>query len=560
MRARLFSMLLFAALTLPACAGGPTGSLSGAGPSAAPSAPTRLVAAIRSAPPTMVSYYNTITPGSAYMGRLVMSGLTVEDDQGARLPHLAENVPTTDNGLWKVLSDGTMETTWVIRRGASWHDGTPFTSTDLAFTGRVQQDAELPEFANAAFRFVSSIETPDARTLVVRWKSPYIDADALFSTAPLPKHLLEPPWLNERKDTFSRLPYWTEEFVGTGPFKIREFHQGDKALLEAFDGYALGRPKIDAIEVRFIPDANTLSANILAGEVQLTLGLKNFSGEEAKTLSERWTGGKVVPADVTTVVGYMQQVSPSPPAFARVEFRRALMHALDRQLLADTFEGGLGIVPHGLFSPDQPEYTDIPAAKIVRYDYDPRRAAQLIESVGLIRGPDNTWRDGSGSVVEIEVRSNTTATNQTAMLFTADQWRAAGLDAKPNVIPQALSLDPTVRATYPAIEILGSTGGKRVNVLKSEYVRLPENNFRGQGGATNYPRVMDPRIDELTDRYNSTIPWGPRMEVAGDLLHFMTDQVVTVGLTYTSDGNMVSSRLQNNSFRVWNAHQWEVRN
>ena len=56
--------------------------------------------------------------------------------------------------------------------------------------------------------------------------------------------------------------------------------------MDAFDGYVLGRPKIDTVEVRFIPEVNTLSANILAGEVQLTIGLKNFSGEEAATVEE----------------------------------------------------------------------------------------------------------------------------------------------------------------------------------------------------------------------------------------------------------------------------------
>ena len=150
--------LITAALMLPACAGGPASSLERPGTAASASAPTRLVAAIRSAPPTMVSYYNTITPGSAYMGRLVMSGLTVEDDQGTRLPHIAENVPTTDNGLWKVLPDGTMETTWIIRRGAAWHDSTPFTPADLVFTGKVQQDPELRVFLTAQRLFYHAAE------------------------------------------------------------------------------------------------------------------------------------------------------------------------------------------------------------------------------------------------------------------------------------------------------------------------------------------------------------------------------------------------------------------
>lgn len=235
------------------------------------------------------------------------------------------------------------------------------------------------------------------------------------------------------------------------------------------------------------------------------------------------------------------------------------MHAMDRQLLADTFEGGLGVVPHGLFSPDQAQFKDIPASKIVRYDYDPRRAAQLIEGLGHTKGPDGMYRDSVGNLVAIQVTSNTTATNQTAMHFTVHQWRRAGLDASPNITPQALAGDPKTRATFPAIEILGSTGGPKVLDYVSSAARLPENDYIGSGLGTNRSRLINPRIDGLIDRYNTTIPWAARMEVAGEILHFLTDQVITVGLTYTADGNMVSHRLQNNSFRVWNAHLWEIR-
>src|SRR2546428_235254 len=54
---------------------------------------------------------------------LVHSGLTVGGDQRVRHPMLAEAVPTLENGLWKLLPDGRMETTWRLREGTRWHDG-----------------------------------------------------------------------------------------------------------------------------------------------------------------------------------------------------------------------------------------------------------------------------------------------------------------------------------------------------------------------------------------------------------------------------------------------------
>ena len=62
--------------------------------------------------------------------------MTYLDRQNDRQAWLAESVPTTDNGGWKVSADGRMETTWRIRQGTRWHDGTPMTSDDLRFTIR----------------------------------------------------------------------------------------------------------------------------------------------------------------------------------------------------------------------------------------------------------------------------------------------------------------------------------------------------------------------------------------------------------------------------------------
>src|SRR5439155_9661059 len=75
-------------------------------------------------------------------------------------------------------------------------------------------------------------------------------------------------WTN--KAGLLAMPYWTSEFVGAGPYRVREWASEGTIRLEANDDYVLGRPKIDRIDVQFIPDANTLSANLLAGAVDLT--------------------------------------------------------------------------------------------------------------------------------------------------------------------------------------------------------------------------------------------------------------------------------------------------
>src|SRR5438874_2686120 len=108
----------------------------------------------------------------------------------------------------------------------------------------------------------TTVGAPDAQTVTVTWKKPYVEADHLFSAQPgaqqwglpLPRHILESSF-DENKAGFLELPYWGAEFVGSGPFKLQQMLADDRLNLAAFDGYVLGRPKIDEMVVRFIPDS-----------------------------------------------------------------------------------------------------------------------------------------------------------------------------------------------------------------------------------------------------------------------------------------------------------------
>src|SRR5438045_9725770 len=99
--------------------------------------PKRLVAAIRGVPTVLNYSLNRTgaggTSGLSELDILVNPGLSSPDKQGALQPRMAEAVPTVENGFWKLLPDGRMETTWHIVHSARWDDGVRFTSCDLVF-------------------------------------------------------------------------------------------------------------------------------------------------------------------------------------------------------------------------------------------------------------------------------------------------------------------------------------------------------------------------------------------------------------------------------------------
>ena len=108
---------------------------------------------------------------------------------------------------------------------------------------------------------------------------------------PLPKHILERPF-NEDKAGFTQLPYWTREFISSGPFKLKEFEGQTFLTLQAFDQYVLGRPKLDEIEVRFFQDTQTMTANLLAGASDMTIGRGISPGGRRSTRSPGRPGGR----------------------------------------------------------------------------------------------------------------------------------------------------------------------------------------------------------------------------------------------------------------------------
>jgi len=228
------------------------------------------------------------TPGQSQFEELIGGALVLYKERGLQLtPGVAEAVPSVENGLWRLMPDGRMETTWKIRSGARWHDGTPFTSEDLLFTTKVEQDKNLPVQRKGAYDYVASIDAPDAQTIVVSWSKPFIEADQFFTTAPLPRHLLEAPYQEGNRDAFVSLPYWTSDYVGIGPYRINEWVRDSHVVLQAYDAYPLGRPKIDEMVVKFLPDENAFIAAILANTVDVTVG-KSINFEQAMEIQGQW--------------------------------------------------------------------------------------------------------------------------------------------------------------------------------------------------------------------------------------------------------------------------------
>ena len=562
-------MFVMAAL-LAACAAprSDSGSAQSGQDALRSTAPKRIVSAIRGAPVSLVQQ-KTQRGGSVRgldgIEELAHAGLTYVKADGTRAAQLADAVPTIDSGLWKVFPDGRMETTWRIKPNARWHDGTPLTAEDFIFTAAVERDKaiEIPPYPE--YDLVDAITAPDPSTLVVTWNRPYIDADGLFSYRaaglPVPRHLMEKAY-NDDKSGFLSLPYWNEEFVGAGAFRVREWVRDSHTVLVANDAYIFGRPKIDEIEVRFIFDNNALTAYILAGG-DLTLG-KTISLDIALQVRDKWTNGRMLVLAQNWTPLNPQFTNPDPPVVADVRFRRALLEALDRQQLADFVFSGYGMVAHSYAPPDMPFYSVV-EPYIVKYEYDPRQGAQLMEELGYSKRPDGFYYDGAGKKLTVNLQASAqNDIHPKTVPAVADMWRRFGVAVDEELVSPQASADREARAGYPAFEMTERRNSLSVTEMyrmHSSQIPGPENRFRA-GGVSRYKNA---EYDAWIERYITTIPMTERMQVLGGLVHHQTENLSHMPIFHGADPTLVSNRLQNitargdNFTQAWNIQDWELK-
>src|SRR5437763_5179882 len=150
-------------------------------------------------------------------------------------------------------------------------------------------------------------------------------------------------------------------------------------VLRANQQYVLGAPKISEIDVRFIADPTTLVANVLSG-LDMSLG-KTISLDQALQARDQWHAGTVLTKPQNWTPISVQFINTSPTVVTQLQFRKAMIEALDRQQLTDSIFSGQSMVANSFVLPNTPMYNLVEPG-IVKYSYDLRDATQLVEGLG----------------------------------------------------------------------------------------------------------------------------------------------------------------------------------
>jgi peptide/nickel transport system substrate-binding protein len=310
----------------------------------------------------------------SFMSSLTMAWLTKFDRRNRPVPELATVVPTRENG--GISKDG-LAITWHLRRGVRWSDGVPFDADDVVFSTRTVLNPANNEITRDGWDSIVKIDEPDKYTVVYHLKRPFASyASQFFSSAGanpclLPKHLLgKLPDINNA--SYNALP------VGIGPFRYTAWKRADSVEMEANPYYFRGKPKLERVVFKVVPDRNTVLTQIQTHELDLWLPVAAAYYDRLKAVP-----GIKLMRQPSYYFSHLDFQNQHPP-LDDVRVRRALRLALDRKTINTKIRHGLGIIQDDPVSPTNPSFD-----RAVPTDpYDPAQAGKLLDQAGWAMGPN----------------------------------------------------------------------------------------------------------------------------------------------------------------------------
>jgi len=320
------------------------------------------------ADPTFNPWHPRAFVESVFPNRVIYNGLTKPGKNLQPAPDLAER--------WEVSGDG-LTWTFFLRRNVRWHDGREFTADDVKFTYDIVTDPKLGAGGAANFRGIKEIQVADKFTVRFVLTSPTASLAAFMATNAgiIPKHAFEgvaDPWTH---DAFNkRAP------VGTGAYKVGQYVPGSHVTLVRNDAYFLGRPQLDSVTFKVLPDANTQIAQLLSGELTLIMVDNPSSVRAVQNRPD---------VEISTVPQtnfYWLAVNHRVPWLADRRVKQAMMYAIDRKAMINGFLQGYAREATGIISPALTFYY---RSGVKSYEFDRAKARQLLAEAGWRPGPDS---------------------------------------------------------------------------------------------------------------------------------------------------------------------------
>jgi peptide/nickel transport system substrate-binding protein len=424
---------------------------------------------------------------------------------------------------WSVSQDN-LRYTFKLRPNVKWHDGTAFTSDDVAFS--ILRLKEAHPRGRITYLNVTAVETPDPLTAIIVLSKPapfLISAQSSSESPIVPKHIFE-----KLKPADGQT---LETAIGTGPFKLKEFVTGSHLIFERNPDYwDAGKPYLDRIVLRIITDPAARAVALETGEVDI--------GETPVPLAdlERLKQNPNLVIDTTTYAysGPQQQLffNYDNALLQNRDVRLAIAKAINLEEIVNVALFGYAQVSPSPVSTALPKWYD-PAVK--GYPHDPKEAERLLDAAGLPRQAD-------GKRFKLRLTYNAYLPAGYADVIRNQLEKIGiGVEIKKYDLPTYLKTVYTDRAFDLVVESLSNTFDPSLGIQRAYWSK----NFKIGLPFSNAAHYVNPQADALLEAAAVEPDEKKRWDLWSKFQHLIQDDVAAVNLVAAGSQIVAHKKVRN---------------
>lgn len=474
---------------------------------------------------------NSSDSASADITSLVYDGLLTINKSGAVVPALATS--------WKKSG---LTYTFTIRKGVKWHDGKPFTAKDVKFSYDMFMNPKAENNYASLFDAVKSTKLINDYSFQITLK----EKDVLFlentvASAPImPKHQF-PKGVEDynNNNKIHRNP------IGTGPFKFKEWKSNERIVVTANKSYFEGRPYLNEVITKVLPDANVEALNLIKGSVDyvesLTPKLLAQVKKDKDTTTKSYDQGRF------DFIGFNSAAKP----WNNEKFREALAYGLDRKSIVSKIQLGRAYQGSGPMHPKIPQNND----GVKALPYDVKKAAALLKEIGYEKR-GNTLYDKDGKAVKLEFAyNNGNKTREAVALLAQQNWAKLGIKVTPRAYEWSIFLEKYAAGELDCFAL--GWGGYDANVDHYQFFHSSGIPSKANPSLSNRNRVDDKTIDKLLEQYKQEESREKRIKIYEQLHKYMSDHEILIWtyhpkltMGYDEDLGGVEASISNDKFSI----------
>ena len=502
--------------------------------------------------------------------RITLEPLASFNNNGELIPFLAAEIPSVANG--GVAADG-KSVTWKLKQNVKWSDGQPFTAQDVVFTYNFVTNPEVASVSGGVYEVVSSVEAIDDYTVKINfkevnpaWNLVFVGAEGMI----LPKHIYQNyNGANAREAPANLQP------IGSGAYRVVEFKPGDTVIYEANPEFReAAQLGFEKVELKGGGDATSAARAVLqTSDADFAYNLQ----VEAKILQELEAAGKgkvvsnfgalmerlvITDPNRATDEGERSSVQFPHPFFSDRKVRQALTFAIDRKTIAEQLYGVTGQeTANFLVAPQQ--Y----ASSNTSYEYNPERAAKLLDEAGWKDTNGNGIRDKNGIEMSVVFQTSVNPLRQKTQAIIKRDLQDLGFEVELKSIDASVyfSSDPssedTVEHFYTDLQMYttGNTNpdpGAYMQFYLCESIPQKSNSWQGD----NHARYCNEAYDNLWRESTQELDPKKREQLFIEMNDLLVDEVAVIPLVHRANVTAFSNDITGYELTPWDMRTWDIMN